>query len=82
MQYIPSCVSVRTLEEREHGKTFDKIGTQIDEGLEGFNTVEFSRIVIAYEPIWAIGTGVTATPEQAQEVHAFIREKLSQKIWK
>lgn len=67
-----------TLEEREQGKTFDKIGNQIEKGLESLVTAEFGRVVIAYEPIWAIGTGVTATPEQAQEVHAFIREKLTQ----
>jgi len=76
--YPIMCIG-ETLEEREQGKAFNKIGNQIDEGLEGFDAAAFSRIVIAYEPIWAIGTGVTATPGQAQEVHAFIREKLSQK---
>jgi triosephosphate isomerase len=76
--YPIMCIG-ETLEEREQGKTFDKVGSQIDEGLEGLEAAEFSRVVIAYEPIWAIGTGVTATPEQAQEVHAFIREKLAQK---
>jgi len=68
-----------SLEERETNKTIDKVKTQLTEGLEGFETDEIRRIIIAYEPIWAIGTGLTATPEQAEEVHAFIREELSEK---
>jgi len=51
---------------------------QIQSALQGFTKEELKEIVIAYEPVWAIGTGKTATPEQAQEMHAFIREKLSQ----
>jgi triosephosphate isomerase len=62
-----------SLEAREAGKTFDILKRQLDEGLVGVNP---ENIVIAYEPIWAIGTGKTATPEQAQDVHAYIREKL------
>ena len=65
-----------SLEEREKGNTMDKVETQINSGLEGLGKDEIRRIVIAYEPIWAIGTGVTATPSQAEEVHSFIREKL------
>jgi len=76
--YPIMCIG-ETLDERERGETFEKLGNQIDEGLEGLDPTDFGRVVIAYEPIWAIGTGVTATPEQAQEVHAFIREKLLQK---
>jgi triosephosphate isomerase len=68
-----------SLEEREAEQTIDKIKAQIAEGLEGFETDDIKRIIIAYEPIWAIGTGLTATPEQAEEVHAFIREQLSEK---
>jgi triosephosphate isomerase len=68
-----------SLEEREKGKTMDKVETQINSGLEGLGKEEMRRIVIAYEPIWAIGTGVTATPSQAEEVHSFIREKLAEK---
>ena len=49
------------------------IRTQFDEGLAGLTGVDFSRIIIAYEPVWAIGTGRTATPEMASEVHQFIR---------
>ena len=68
-----------SLEERETEKTIDKVKTQIEEGLGGLETDEIKRIIIAYEPIWAIGTGLTATPEQAEEVHAFIRAQLSEK---
>jgi triosephosphate isomerase len=65
-----------SLEERDAGRTFDIIEREMNQGLDGTN---IENIVIAYEPIWAIGTGRTATPEQAQEVHAFIREKLRMK---
>jgi triosephosphate isomerase len=68
-----------SLEEREKGNTMDKVGTQINSGLEGLGKDEIRRIAIAYEPIWAIGTGVTATPSQAEEVHGFIRKKLAEK---
>ncbi len=62
-----------TLEEREKGVTFDIIKNQITNGLEGIPVSDFTSVVIAYEPVWAIGTGKTATPAQAQEVHQFIR---------
>jgi triosephosphate isomerase len=62
-----------SLEEREAGKTFEILEREIRNGLEGVGP---EKIVVAYEPIWAIGTGKTATPEQAQEAHAFVREKL------
>jgi triosephosphate isomerase len=65
-----------TLTEREAGQAFDVVKTQITEALEGIELDKLASITIAYEPVWAIGTGVTATPEQAQEVHAFIRELL------
>jgi triosephosphate isomerase len=68
-----------SLEEREKGETIKKVQTQISEGFEGFDADTVKKIIIAYEPIWAIGTGLTATPEQAQEVHAFIRKELSEK---
>ncbi len=68
-----------SLEEREKENTMDKVETQINSGLEGLGKDEIRRIVIAYEPIWAIGTGVTATPSQAEEVHSFIRKKLTEK---
>ena len=71
-----SCVG-ETLEEREGGKTMDVVGRQVDTVLNALTAEEAAKIVIAYEPVWAIGTGKVATPEQAQEVHAFLREKLA-----
>lgn len=66
-----------TLEEREAGKTFKVVENQLMSGLAGISRFELENIVIAYEPVWAIGTGKTATPEQAQEVHSFLREMLA-----
>ena len=63
-----------TLEEREGGKMNDVLARQVSKGLEGLTETEFAGTAIAYEPIWAIGTGVTASPEQAQEAHAFVRD--------
>lgn len=71
------CVG-ETLEEREAGKTFDVIKRQITGGLANLSTEQMASVVIAYEPVWAIGTGKTATPAQAQEVHAFIRQLLKE----
>ncbi|MGZ3591245.1 MAG: triose-phosphate isomerase [Thermodesulfobacteriota bacterium] len=65
-----------TLQEREGEKTFSVIEKQIEGGLKGLGHKEIRNMVIAYEPVWAIGTGKTATPEQAEEVHDFIRRKL------
>jgi triosephosphate isomerase len=67
------------LEERESGKHFDILKSQLSEGLFNLSDSEFSNIVVAYEPVWAIGTGKTATPEQAQEVHAFLRGLIAEK---
>ena len=69
------CVG-ETLAEREAGRTFAVVETQVRSGLAGFPTPERDRLVIAYEPVWAIGTGKTATPQQAQEVHRLIRDLL------
>ena len=66
-----------TLSQREQNETFAVIGGQAKAGLEGLSADEMKKLVLAYEPIWAIGTGKTATPDQAQEVHAFIRGELS-----
>ncbi len=62
-----------TLQQREAGETFNVLRRQVRDGLNG---MEAEDLVIAYEPVWAIGTGKTATPEMAQEAHAFIREEL------
>lgn len=66
-----------TKEERESGAFFDVIKTQLSNGLFHLSAEQFKSVVLAYEPVWAIGTGLTASPEQAQEVHAFIRETLA-----
>ncbi|MFA6413176.1 MAG: triose-phosphate isomerase [Syntrophales bacterium] len=65
-----------TLAEREQGATLTVIARQIKEGLKNISLGDIGGISIAYEPVWAIGTGKTATPEQAQEVHAFIRSTM------
>ncbi len=62
-----------TLDEREKGEMDKVLRRQVSEGLEGLSAADFERIVVAYEPVWAIGTGLTATPEQADEAHGFIR---------
>lgn len=64
------------LEEREAGELFNVIREQVTVGLEGLTTEQMKNVVIAYEPVWAIGTGVTASPEQAQEMHKFMRDLL------
>ena len=70
---IPIMCVGETLEEREAGKTMDVVKTQVEGGLKGFDEEYLDKLVVAYEPVWAIGTGRTATPDQAQEVHAMIR---------
>ncbi len=67
-----------TLEEREAGKTMDILGAQVREGLENFPSSALDLLIIAYEPVWAIGTGKTATDEMAQNAHAEIRRVLSE----
>lgn len=78
--FTPVLCIGESLEEREAGKTFAKVENQLDQDLEGLSPQDLEKIVIAYEPIWAIGTGKVATPEQAQEVHAFIRQILKEKF--
>jgi triosephosphate isomerase len=70
------CVG-ESLAERESEQAFAVIETQIQGGLSGLNADDLSRIIIAYEPVWAIGTGKTASAEQAQEVHLFIRQLIA-----
>lgn len=69
------CVGEK-LEEREENKTKQIVGEQINKGLKDIKKGEMKNIVIAYEPVWAIGTGKNATPQQAEEVHLFIRKLL------
>lgn len=66
------------LEDRKAERQEEVVRTQLREGLRGIRTESSDALVIAYEPVWAIGTGETATPEQAQEMHAFIREELTE----
>lgn len=68
-----------TKEERESGEFFAVIKTQLEQGLFHLSADAFQAVVLAYEPVWAIGTGLTATPAQAQDVHAFIRQTLVEK---
>jgi len=70
------CVG-ETLDQREKGVTKEIVARQLDKGLSGLKAEQINRLVFAYEPVWAIGTGKNATPEQAQEVHQFIRTRLT-----
>jgi len=67
-----------SLSQRENGTTNEIVKSQIFKGLEGITEEEMKSVIIAYEPIWAIGTGKTAMPAQAQEVHLFIRELVAE----
>ncbi|MFW5742783.1 MAG: triose-phosphate isomerase [Spirochaetota bacterium] len=71
------CVG-ETIEEREAGRVEDVVGTQLHGGLEGVSESDLRRVTIAYEPVWAIGTGKTATPDDADAVHAFIRAQIAE----
>jgi triosephosphate isomerase len=71
------CVGEK-LEDRERGNTENVVEDHVKGGLEGISKEEMANVVIAYEPVWAIGTGKTATPEQAEDVHAFIRKLLTE----
>jgi triosephosphate isomerase len=73
------CVG-ETLTEREAGKTQEVLERQFRGGFAGLTAAEFSRIIIAYEPVWAIGTGRTATPEMAEESHRFVRGLIRQQF--
>lgn len=74
---VPILCVGETLEDREGNRTESVVEDHIRGGMEGLNAEEAKKVVIAYEPVWAIGTGKTASPEQAQEVHAFIRNLLT-----
>lgn len=74
---IPIYCCGEVIEEREKEIHFDVVKTQLADGIFHLSDEEFQNVVIAYEPVWAIGTGLTATPEQAQEMHAFIRKLIA-----
>lgn len=67
------------LEDREANNHFDVVGKQLFEGIFHLSADELDNVIVAYEPVWAIGTGKTASPEQAQEMHAFIRNLIAKK---
>ena len=67
------------LEERENGTYFDVVKRQVEEALFELSAEDFAKIILAYEPVWAIGTGKTATADQAEEIHAFIRKTIADK---
>lgn len=73
------CVGEK-LAEREAGKHFDVVGAQLREVVFNLTPEQFANLIVAYEPVWAIGTGKTATSEQAEEIHAFIRKTLAEKF--
>ncbi|MCQ2286002.1 MAG: triose-phosphate isomerase [Bacteroidales bacterium] len=76
---IPVVCCGESLEERKAGKHFEVVEKQIKESVFHLEANHFEHVVLAYEPVWAIGTGETATPEQAEEMHAFIRSLVEQK---
>ncbi len=75
--FVPVVCVGETLEEREAGRAVEVVETQLRESLAGLAPEDLQRVIIAYEPVWAIGTGHTATPEQAQEMHAQVRRVLA-----
>ncbi len=77
---VPIVCVGETLEQREAGQTFKILETQLATGLEGIENEAARTLILAYEPVWAIGTGKTATPEIAQEAHKFIRETLQDRF--
>ena len=75
------CVG-ESLAEREAGETFRVVARQLDVALDGLDEARLAHLVVAYEPVWAIGTGRVATPEQAQEVHAHVRQRIAERLGK
>ena len=75
---VPVACVGETLPERESGRALEVVERQVERALRPLSADEVGRLAVAYEPVWAIGTGQVATPEQAQEVHAFIRKRIAQ----
>jgi triosephosphate isomerase len=76
---IPIICIGESLDERERGETMNVVSRQLGGGLEGIHAEEVKPLIMAYEPVWAIGTGKTATPDQAEEVHSHMREELARR---
>lgn len=81
-ELIPIVCIGETLEQRDHGQTLTVIKNQLEKSVFTLEAEKFQKIVLAYEPVWAIGTGRNATPEQAEEVQAFIRNLIAEKYGK
>jgi len=79
---LPIYCCGETVAERNANNHFETVRNQIEKGLFHLSANDFGKIIVAYEPVWAIGTGVTATPEQAQEMHAYIRSIIEDKYGK
>lgn len=79
-QLCPILCIGETLEEREKGLTLNRIESQLEHNLKNFSPEEATKIIIAYEPVWAIGTGRNATPDQAEEAHQYVRKILARKF--
>ena len=79
VRLIPVLCVGETLEEREQERTFQVVDEQLDAVINAAGIEAFEKAVIAYEPVWAIGTGKTATDDQAQEVHKYIRERIAER---
>jgi triosephosphate isomerase len=80
LNLVPIFCIGETLEDRQAGATLRVLADQLRESLEGLDVEQVGQLVVAYEPVWAIGTGHTATPEQAQEAHAFVRKSLAERF--
>ncbi len=76
-ELVPIVCVGETLAERESSRTMDVVGRQLERALQPLTPQQVADTLVAYEPVWAIGTGRNATPEQAQEVHAFIRRRVA-----
>jgi triosephosphate isomerase (TIM) len=78
VQLVPIVCVGETLSQRDAGQTMQVLDQQVKEGLDGLTAAQLEEMVLAYEPVWAIGTGRNATPDQAQEAHEYIRSRLRQ----
>ncbi|MES2653485.1 MAG: triose-phosphate isomerase [Bacteroidota bacterium] len=76
---IPIFCIGETLDERNNGSYYQVLKSQLEQGIFSLSAEDFAKVVLAYEPVWAIGTGLTASPEQAQDIHAFIRSEIEAK---
>jgi triosephosphate isomerase len=79
-ELVPVVCVGETLEDRQDGRAREVVGRQVGGALDGVSIDEAAGLVVAYEPVWAIGTGESATPEQAQEMHAFVHDRLEERL--